>query len=313
MKTLLMPVSVLLLASLMTACGGGGSGSSDDGDGTGTLSLGVTDAPVDDADKVVVRFNGVELKPAGGQAFEIMFDQPKDIDLLALQGGNVSPLITNATVPAGEYEWVRLMVTATIDNVLDSYIEIDGSQFELRVPSGAQTGLKLVSGFTVAEGGTANFTIDFDLRKSVVAPPGLDGNFMLKPALRLLDNLSVGTLSGTVDPSIIAAQCVGVETGSVYVYNGADVVPDDIDPEVEGEDEEEVESDDPVASAAVSLDDEGDYSYVLAFLAAGNYTASYTCDSDDDDPELDDDETEFVGTQNVTITANTTTTANFGP
>ena len=75
-----------------------------------------------------------------------------------------------------------------------------------KVPSGSQTGLKLVRGFTLLAGGSADFTIDFDLRKSVVDPKGGQG-MHLKPALRLIDNAQSGTITGTVAGELIASAC----------------------------------------------------------------------------------------------------------
>ena len=67
-------------------------------------------------------------------------------------------------MPAGDYNWVRLMVSAEQDGVMDSYLTDDnGAQTEIYVPSGSQRGLQLVSGFTVMAGTTTDFTIDFDL------------------------------------------------------------------------------------------------------------------------------------------------------
>ena len=291
-KTLLFVSPALLLSS----CGSDG----DSADALGALSFAITDSPVDAAEKVVVRFNGIEIKPADGDAISFDFSSPRDIDLLALQGGNAAPLISGESVPAGNYNWVRLKVSAVQDNIFDSYIQIDGVQYELRIPSGNETGLKLVSGFTVAQGGNANYTIDFDLRKSVVAPPGQAPVMMLKPALRLVNNIEVGTMTGVVDSSLIAAECEGEATGAVYVYSGSDVSPDDLDGD----------AGDPLTSGAVTLDEGGTYRYTIAFLAAGNYTASYSCDTDADDPESDDSLV-FVGTQNASITAGATTTVSF--
>ena len=291
-KTLLFVSPALLLSS----CGSDG----DSADALGALSFAITDSPVDAAEKVVVRFNGIEIKPADGDAISFDFSSPRDIDLLALQGGNAAPLISGESVPAGNYNWVRLKVSAVQDNIFDSYIQIDGVQYELRIPSGNETGLKLVSGFTVAQGGNANYTIDFDLRKSVVAPPGQAPVMMLKPALRLVNNIEVGTMTGVVDSSLIAAECEGEATGAVYVYSGSDVSPDDLDGDAA----------DPLTSGAVTLDEGGTYRYTIAFLAAGNYTASYSCDTDADDPESDDSLV-FVGTQNASITAGATTTVSF--
>lgn len=281
---------------LLSACG---SDSSDDVVALGKLGIGVTDAPVDRAENVVVRCTGIEVKPASGNATVINFDTPKDIDLLALQGGNAAPLISDYSLPAGNYQWLRLLVTAEFDSVHDSYIQIDGAQFELRVPSGAETGLKLNTGFIVPQGGVANYTIDFDLRKSVVEPNGQPG-YYLKPSLRMVNNVEVGTLSGSIDPTLVSIQCAGMELGAVYVFAGADITPDDVDGAAA----------EPLASGAVSVNEQGAYVYQVGFLTAGSYTVAYTCDAVLDLPESDE-ALDFFGAQNATITAGATTTVDF--
>lgn len=287
---------------LLAACGGGGGGGSSAPTpppaSKGSFKLWVGDAPVDQAEKVVVEFSGVELMPASGTPLIFNFSPVKSLDLLSLQGGNVALLLNEAELPAGQYSQIRLMVNAEFDNKLDSYIQIAGAQHELRVPSGSETGLKLVQGVTVPAGGAADFTVDFDLRKSIVKPNGQPGYF-LKPTLRLVDNSQVGKLAGSLDAALIAAQCGGSDLGAVYVFSGADVTPDDVDgtaPE-------------PIASGQVSLSNNV-YSYSVAFLAAGAYTVSYTCGAANDVPDVND-LLPFTGTRNVTITANATTTVNF--
>jgi hypothetical protein len=75
-------------------------------------------------------------------------------------------------VPAGRYQSIRLLIEAQ-QNQPSSYIDFaSGARYPLYVPSGSESGLKLIRGFTVAAGSNSNFTIDFDLRKSVIAPPG---------------------------------------------------------------------------------------------------------------------------------------------
>ena len=49
----------VILAMGLTACGGSGSGA---GGKTGRLSLGVSDGPIHDADKVCVAFHEIEFK-----------------------------------------------------------------------------------------------------------------------------------------------------------------------------------------------------------------------------------------------------------
>ncbi len=50
--------------------------------------------------------------------------------------------------------------------------------------------------------------------------------------------------------------------------------------------------------------------YRAAFLPAGAYTAAFTCDDDD---AAADEALTFVGTQDVTVQANLTSTADFTP
>lgn len=287
--------AVVILAGMLAACGG------DDGPGTGRMSVQVTDAPVDGADKLVIRFIGLSVKPVGQPAMQFLFDAPKDIDLLALAGGDAAPLISNVVVPAGAYEWMRLDVVADFDLVYDSYIRIAGSQYELRVPSGSETGLKLNGGFRVPQGGLASYTLDFDLRRSVVEPVGQPG-YYLKPVVRMVNNAQVGMLTGVVDSAVIAAACSGSGAGAVYLFQGADVIPDDMDA-LDAE---------PLASGNVTFEGDGNYHYTIAFLTPGSYTAAYTCDAASDLPESSEDLV-FTPAVNVSVSTGVTTVQNFVP
>jgi hypothetical protein len=292
-------VLAAICTALLVGCGGGGdSGAAT----TGKLSLGVTDAPVDDATAVVVKFTAIELKPESGEAFTITLDPAPSIDLLALAGGSSRELLSERDVPAGRYTWVRLHIDAQQDTPV-SYIDLeDGRRFPLRVPSGSESGLKLIRGFTVAAGSVSKFTIDFDLRKSVIAPPGQAPDYILKPVLRIVDNLRVGTLAGTVAAAWVPSGC----TPLVYLFAGANVVPDDLDaaadPDV-----------DPFISVPVNLDAaSGEFRFRIAFLEAGDYTAAFTCDGALDTPE-GEEVLVFQGARNVTVAANETTAIGFAP
>lgn len=286
---------------LFAGCGGGGGGG---GSGTGTLTLSITDAPIDGAAAVVVEFTGVELKPSGGGRVVFDFDTPRQIDLLSLQGNDSTPLLDGVEVPAGDYSWIRLKVNAD-QGTLNSYVELeDGSQESLFIPSGEQSGLKLHSGFTVAQGGIADFTIDFDLRKSVHDPVGQEGYF-LRPSLRLVDNLEVGSISGTVSESLVTdAGCTNGPDhnvgNAVYLYVGHGATVDDVGSPSE-----------PLASALVVYDEGiGQYHYEIGFVATGPYTIAFTCQAADDDPALDDNIV-FSGAADVDVTAGADTQHDF--
>src|SRR5512137_904600 len=178
-RSLALGVAVALLA----ACGGGGNNGSSPGNPTGRLKLSVTDAPVDDAQAVWVQFRAVEFKPEGaGPVRQDLKDAngaaaPQRINLLPLQDGRAAVLLDGVVLPAGRYEWLRLLVDNE-PNVRDSYIEVAGNECELRIPSGDESGLKLIRGFTLPEQGALALTVDFDLRKSIHAPPGQQGSGM---------------------------------------------------------------------------------------------------------------------------------------
>lgn len=301
---LTMTMSVLLGVA---GCGGG----SDYGaDGNGRVSLSITDAPVDDANSVVVQFSGVAFKRAAAAAEVVqnLTPSPRQIDLLQYQEGRAALLLDRITLPAGSYEWVRLIVDNE-PSVRDSYLMLaNGQECELRVPSGAESGLKLNRGFTLAADGSAALTIDFDLRKSLHAPPGQQGStptctqaYLLRPTLRIVDDANVGAIAGTVDSALIPADC----RPKVYVYSGIDAVPDDLE-------EAGVTPDvDPVVVAGVAIESGGiAYRYRAAFMPAGAYTVAFTCGSDD--PSADEILT-FVTPKNVTVQANLISAVNFAP
>jgi len=308
MRAAIRPIVLGLSAFVLVACGGGDGGGGPEP--TGKVNLSITDAPVDDASSVVVQFSGVAFKREGATA-EVVQDltsSPRQLDLLQYQQGRAALLLDGVTLPAGRYEWIRLIVDNQ-PNVRDSYIVLTtGEECELRVPSGAESGLKLNRGFNLPADGSAALTIDFDLRKSIHAPPGQKGTtesctqgYLMRPTLRVVDDADVGAIAGEVDSALVTAECLP----SVYIFSGADVVPDDL------EDGEVAADVDPLVVAPVSVVN-GDvaYRYHAAFLPPGAYTAAFTCG--DDDPTTDDVLT-FLPPQNVTVQANLIGTANFAP
>lgn len=308
MSVAIRPILPVVCILALAACGSGG------GDGapepTGKVSLSITDAPVDDASSVVVQFSGVAFKREGASAEVVpgLTPSPRQLDLLQYQQGRVALLLDGVTLPAGRYEWIRLMVDNQ-PNVRDSYIvRTSGEECELRVPSGAESGLKLNRGFTLPADGSAALTIDFDLRKSIHAPPGQKGStesctqgYLMRPTLRIVDDANVGAIAGAVDSALVTADCVP----GVYIFSGNDVVPDDLE-------ETGTEPDvDPLVVAPVSIAN-GDvaYRYRAAFLPPGPYTVAFTCG--DDDPAADETLT-FVSPQNVSVQANLIGSVDFAP
>jgi hypothetical protein len=282
--------TVVLLA--VGGCGG-------DGGGSGSMSLSLGDAPVDGAEKVVVLFTGVELIPNSGSPVTITFPAPKTIDLLN-DSGTASARLFSQPIPAGSYGQIRLLVVAD-GNPTNSYIVLsDGSMHGLQVPSGSETGLKLVTGFTVPASGVVDYTIDFDLRQAIVCPPGQAPACTLKPVERLVDNTTVGNIQGQVSNTLVTAGC----TPGVYLYSGTVTAPEDMNNNAPASDASQ-----PIASKVPLPDSQPPYYYQFTFLPPGTYTVAFTCQAMSDNPDQADPAVKFNPIKTgITVTAGQTTT-----
>ena len=290
-------VSVILGLLMLTGLSGCGGGST----ATGMLNLSVTDTPVDGAQSVVVAFTGIELMGPGGQS-NFDFTSEQSLDLLKLQGDASAALLNGVIVPAGNYQWIRLDIDAANSYVIDS----KGGKFPLDIPSGSESGLTLVSGFTVAQGGIADFMVDFDLRQSMTLDnSGGTTTYTLKPALRLIDMQSVGTVSGTVANTLGIGGLPITDTTcspAVYLYQGSGIVPEGYNVTLTG-------GTAPLTSATVALDtNTGAYAYTVGFLAPGTYTLAVTCAAMD---KAGATTLAFSTAQTATVTVNATTTIDF--
>ena len=296
----------LAAAVAITLTGCGGSGSDPLQEGTGVFNLSVSDGGIDAA-KVCIKFDGVQLKKADEDApIDIVFDESEVVNLLAVPGANSHPIVAGEIVPAGSYEWIRLMVDASRDKSAGSadgdpdseeclaedgsyLVTRGGDLYSLFIPSGDQSGLKLIKDITIPVNSSGDYTAEWDLGKSFIAPPGLDPYAIMKPVVKIVANNEVGTLVGQVADDLLAKlaedeACAIDFAPSVYVFND-EVMPNLIDypPEVEDPDAPFVpDADDAVATGLVErqMQDDGlmPYRYSIGFLLAGDYEAAFTCD-----------------------------------
>ena len=285
----------VIMSMALVACGGG-----DGSRPTGSLTLGITDAPIDGADHVFIQFSSVTLKPSddddfidddglGGDGFggddnpsfeTVEFDEPKRIDLLAQRNGQRRLLLSNEQVPAGEFESIRLGLDLGIG---ESIIVIDGQEFDLDIPSGAESGLRVVNRFTILGGDSLDLTIDFDLRKSIIETPLGSSVFQLRPTLRLVRTAEVGEISIRATPGFINDRCpFNSDAQAIYVFEGNGITPDDVDISVDTDI-------DPITTTSLTLDNAtGDFTGTAAFLEPGIHTVAFTCDPEADFPQFDE-------------------------
>jgi len=133
-------------------------------------------------------------------AFITIFEGEKTFDLLDLQNGKTD-LLAEAEILAGTYKQMRLIVTG------DSVKLTNGSTPDLRIPSGAQSGIKLHFTFEVNGDEETTLLLDIDLSRAFTPIPGgaIDDpndirEFKFQPslAMRLINVVDAGSISGTV-------------------------------------------------------------------------------------------------------------------
>lgn len=312
-------LGLLMAGALISACGGSGdSGNGGGGEATGEVRFSMTDAPVDSVTQVHLTVTAVGLKPSDGPEEKEELDEPLVVDnLLDLQGTNAVELIPFTEVPAGRYNWLRLYVLAGDGNTY--VVEDGGGEVPLYVP-GQQNNVEkerhvqLVSGFVVPAGGQADFTLDVDLRRALTQPANQD-YYLLRPAMRIVDNTEVGVIQGSVADALVSADNCTADPNTnkgnaVYLYQGAGATPGDI---YEDDTGTALDDQNPVSTANVVQQD-STYAYEFGFVPPGDYTVAFTCQGQDDDPSVNDDTGDnprvtFSAQADVTVEADSTATA----
>lgn len=192
-KRIMTAGTAVLGLAVLAGCGGSGSGSVTSGNGAMNVTL--VDGPISGYQQVNVNIQSVQISNGGGW---ITLGTPnKTVNLLSLTGGVSEMLASGATLPAGHYSQMRLILGSGNSVVLSG-----GTTQPLTVPSGMQTGIKLVVSFDVAAGTTADVWIDFDAAHSIqVVQAGASGMYMLRPTVWAYDKTVTGSISGTLTDS----------------------------------------------------------------------------------------------------------------
>jgi len=215
-KQLFLPVAMMSLLSVVIGCGSGGGGGESSGGtsggSSGTLSLALQDAFSESYMAVYVTITEVQVCKGSNQNndcdWRVVTSPGKTYNLLQLRNG-VREQLGIADLEAGSYNRIRLIIGREPDNGINllsqphkyaNYVIIDNPDneiHELKVPSGFQTGIKIVHGFVIAENKTTELILDFDASKSVVRA-GASGQWLLKPTIKVLETASYSIVTGTV-------------------------------------------------------------------------------------------------------------------
>lgn len=168
----------------------------------GTITMHLTDAayPFDMIVAANLTLDGVavRLKGHGFQSFGVP-ESLAVVNLLELRNG-VTALLVESEIPAGEIDQIRLIVREA------GVALSDGRTFDLDVPSGDSSGLKVFVDpvIEVVSGLTTDLLLDVDVSGSFKPVPASATraedvtHFQFHPVLRVANLSSTGTVSGHV-------------------------------------------------------------------------------------------------------------------
>lgn len=181
----------LTLAAGLVACEGGA------GPQMSHVFVRLTDAPAG-ITSASAWISTVYLVGGDGTSRDTISTGPStQYDLLSLQGG-VTALLGDKTIPAGDYEQLRLVVDS-------AFVLLDGETTPrvLKVPSGMQTGIKVEwNGPVHIQPGQTVLTVDFDVSQSfVITGPTPPRQVLFKPVLHGVVQDVAGSIAGTATPT----------------------------------------------------------------------------------------------------------------
>ncbi|HEU5197192.1 MAG TPA: DUF4382 domain-containing protein, partial [Methylomirabilota bacterium] len=171
-------VGVASIAVAVVACGGARTGAVPAGQAQ--LAISLVDAPNPDVKEIWVTVDRVLAHSEQG-GWLLISSPGVTVDLLQLQGQALA--LGFANLPAGTVTEIRLVVAPDGDNHV---VTTDGATAPLKVPSGAESGIKIKGPWDVPECNRTAVTLDFDGKNSIWYHEAEQGaEWILRPVIRV--------------------------------------------------------------------------------------------------------------------------------
>ncbi|MDR6560604.1 MULTISPECIES: DUF4382 domain-containing protein [unclassified Arcicella] len=235
----------------------------------GQVKVGITDAPIDNAEinGAFVTITEVRLD---GKRYD-GFQGPKTVNIAELNNGNFLTLV-DGKFQTGTYSKLTFVFDYEKDqagNAPGTYIsKVDGTKTKLAISGNARNSLDVNSKpFTVSETGTTDLMVDFDLRKAIKTyEENAKKNYSfvtygeLQSSVRVVNKSATGTITGHANGynSTMMGKVVA------YVYKKGEFNPST---EAKGQGDSSIEFKNAVSSSVV----DGNGNFKVSFLEQGNY------------------------------------------
>jgi len=164
----------------------------------GEIKIYLADTPTDfDAVNIVVSQVSVHKSDEDSvSGWTVICDTTQTYDLLELRNGAMT-LFADHQLDPGHYTQIRLRITD------GSNVVVDGSHYDLEIPSGYQSGVKINHQFQIQEDVIYELLLDFDAEKSIIKKG--TGEYQMKPVIRAIARATSGSISGDVIPKDVEA------------------------------------------------------------------------------------------------------------
>lgn len=207
-------LTYLILTATLLFWGCESTLNTESGSGTGSMVVKLHDAPVD-YDEVNISVARVEVNNSQNEDGWIVISEPNETyNILDLVNGDMA-VLADVELEVGTYEQIRLILNDA------NTVVINGETFELFVPSGEQTGVKLNINAEILEGIQYTLLLDFDANRSVVKR-GVQDLYNLKPVIRATNEAITGNISGTILPIDARATVYAIQESDTLSTTFAD-------------------------------------------------------------------------------------------
>lgn len=286
----------LLLLPLLLPLGGCGCGfdcNSEDNndDSSSLLTLGFSDSLPEDLKQVVIEVDTITFQRAGIENVVVdTFTIPAlnqvnvptfKIDLLQYRGTDQLKVITDLKLVPGTYDAVSIAILT--GGVNQSYVQDENDNFKaIRVSSGflGLPGMRLSAGKQA-------FTLEFGLAQALTQSSS-DTYLLTTNGVRIENNLTAATLSGTVDSTLFNSVSPCTEKGTptkgnrVYLYKGSSLLSENLADVFNTDSTTAIPANAIAPFAVASMASSAapvSWTYTFGFIPPGSYTLAFACNT----------------------------------